>query len=67
MERTGTTQARLAELAGIKSPHMSSILKGSRRCSLDVALRLAAVTGVPVEKLVQWPKIPVVRRYVAVA
>jgi plasmid maintenance system antidote protein VapI len=67
MERTGTTQAKLASLAGIKPPHMSSVLKGSRRCSLAVALKLSAVTGVPVEKLVQWPKVPLVRSYNAVA
>jgi len=28
---------------------------------------LSAVTGVPVEKLVQWPKVPIVRSYNAVA
>lgn len=67
MERTGTTQAKLAELAGIRPPHMSSILKGSRRCSLSLALKLSAVTSVPVEKLVEWPKVPVVRTYNRVA
>ena len=67
MDRTGTTQTKLASLVGIKSPHMSMILKGSRRCSIQLALRFHAVTGVPVEKLVEWPKVPVVRSYLSVA
>lgn len=67
MERTGTTQSKLASLVGIKPPHMSMLLKGSRRCSIQVALKLHAVTGVPVEKLVEWPKVPVVRSYLSVA
>lgn len=67
MERTGTTQVELARRAGIKTPHLSMILKGSRRCSIDKALTLARVTGVPVEKLVQWPKVPVKRSFLEVA
>ena len=67
MERTGTTQTKLAALAGIKPPTLSMLLKGSRRCSIRVAMQLSAVTGVPVEKLVQWPKVQTVRSYVAVA
>jgi len=67
MERTGTTQAKLASLAGIKPPTLSMLLKGSRRCSIRVAMQLSAVTSVPVEKLVEWPKVPLVRSYVKVA
>jgi len=67
MERTGTTQSKLAALAGIKPPTLSMLLKGSRRCSIRVAMQLSAVTGVPVEKLVEWPKVPLVRSYVQVA
>jgi len=67
MERTGTTQAKLASLAGIKPPTLSMLLKGSRRCSIRVAMQLSAVTSVPVEKLVEWPKVPLVRSYVQVA
>jgi plasmid maintenance system antidote protein VapI len=58
MERTGTNQTKLAKLAGLKTPHLSKILSRSRRCSLDKALRLSRVTGVPVETLVEWGKLP---------
>jgi len=61
MERTGTSQVRLAKLAGIATSQLSSLLKGSRRCSLMKAFALSRVTGVPVENLVKWPKIPIVR------
>ena len=67
LERTGTNQAALAKLVGIKSPHMSMLLKGSRRCSIVLALKLSHVTGVPVENLVEWPKLPIVRTSVRVA
>jgi transcriptional regulator with XRE-family HTH domain len=61
MERTGTNQKRLAELAGMQQSQLSEVLKGSRRCSLLKALALHAVTGVPVEKMTAWPKPPVGR------
>jgi len=67
LERTGTNQSALAKLVGIKPPHMSMILKGSRRCSLMLALKLSHVTGVPVENLTEWPKLPIVRTSVRVA
>lgn len=54
MERTGTNQKQLARLARLSEPHLSRILTRSRRCSLDVALRLQHITGVPVENLVVW-------------
>lgn len=54
MERTNTTGTTLGELAGISQPHMSRILARKRRCSLEKALNLARITGVPVENLVQW-------------
>jgi DNA-binding XRE family transcriptional regulator len=67
LERTGTTQQDLAKMVGISGAHLSNILKGSRRCSLKLGVALAAVTGVPVEKIVQWPKVRVVRSYLSVA
>lgn len=67
MERTGTNQAELARRAGMTKPHLSMILKGSRRCSLEKALVLSKITTVPVEKLTEWPKIPVVRTFRSVA
>lgn len=67
MERTGVHQAELARRAGMQRSSLSQLLSGSRRCSLGAALRLAKVTGVPVEKLVAWPKIPVKRSFLEVA
>jgi antitoxin component HigA of HigAB toxin-antitoxin module len=54
LERTGTPVQTLAKLAGMDRTHLSRVLSRSRRCSLDAALRLHRVTGVPVEKLVEW-------------
>jgi plasmid maintenance system antidote protein VapI len=56
MERTGTTADRLAQLSGLDRTHLSKILSGSRRCSLDKALRLEELTGVPVRTLVDWSR-----------
>ena len=67
MERTGTTQAELARRAGIPQSQLSQLLKGSRRCSVMKALALSKVTGVPVEKLVQWPKVRIKRSFLEVA
>lgn len=54
MEATGTNATKLAELARIDRSHMVMILKRSRRCSYEKALRLSMVTGVPVENLIKW-------------
>jgi plasmid maintenance system antidote protein VapI len=56
LDRTGTPQYVLARRAQILESSLSMLLRGSRRCSLRVALRLHEVTGVPVENLVKWPK-----------
>lgn len=67
MERTGTNTTELARRAGMTKSHLSMILKGSRRCSLEKALLLSKITGVPVEKLKEWPKVPVKRTILEVA
>jgi transcriptional regulator with XRE-family HTH domain len=67
MERTGTTQSELARRAKMPKSQLSQLLSGARRCSIATALRLAAVTGVPVEKLTKWPKVPVKRSFREVA
>lgn len=56
LERTGTPQVTLARLAKISPAYLSRILSRSRRCSVEKALKLSSVTGVPVEKLVEWGK-----------
>lgn len=67
MERTGNTQAELARRAQVPKSQLSQLLSGSRRCSIMTALRLAKVTGVPVEKLTKWPKVAVKRSFAIVA
>lgn len=67
MEREGVNSAELARRAKIQPTLMSMILTGGRRCSLKNALTLHAITGVPVEKLTQWPKVPVKRSFLEVA
>lgn len=67
MERTGTTQAELARRAAMPQSQLSQLLKGSRRCSLMKALVLSRITGVPVEKLVEWPKLRMKRSFLEVA
>jgi transcriptional regulator with XRE-family HTH domain len=67
MERTGTNQTELARRAGMTKAHLSMVLKGSRRCSLTKALTLSAITGVPVEKLTEWPKVSLKRTFLSVA
>jgi hypothetical protein len=37
--------------------HLSNILKGSRRCSLMLALDLNEITGVPVRAIARWPRV----------
>lgn len=55
MEATGTNTTELARLIGCKKSHMSLVLRKSRRCSLDLALRLSKVTGVSIETIAEWP------------
>ena len=55
MERTGTHQTELAKLTKIKRSFLSYILNRGRRCSLENALKLSAVSGVPVERLFDRP------------
>jgi hypothetical protein len=63
MERTHNNQASLLELVNARTTehftkeHLSKILSGARRCSIQKALALSLVTGVPVEKLTRWPSV----------
>lgn len=63
MERTNHTQTELREMVyertgyRISGPHLSGVLTGRWRCSLEKAIALSKVTGVPVEKLVRWPRV----------
>jgi transcriptional regulator with XRE-family HTH domain len=67
MEREGVNGAELARRAKIPQSMVSMILSGSRRCSLKNAITLHAITGVPVENLAKWPKVPIKRSFLEVA
>lgn len=67
MEREGVNAAELARRAKLRPSMMSMILTGSRRCSIKNAFVLNAITGVPVENLTQWPKVPLKRSFLEVA
>lgn len=62
MERTGTNGRQLlallsAEGYSLSEGHLSNILKGSRRCSLRLALALHEVTGVAIKAIARWPHV----------
>jgi plasmid maintenance system antidote protein VapI len=67
MEREGVNATELARRAKILPSLLSMILRGSRRCSIKTAVKLNAVTGVPVENIIQWPKVPLKRSFLEVA
>lgn len=62
MERTGNGQTELRHMLydrfgiSVSKGHMSGILTGRWRCSLEKAVALSKITSVPVEKLVEWPR-----------
>lgn len=68
MQVTGFTAERLRVLVKTKTGReisrtmMSFILTGSRRCSLANAADLHAVTKVPIDVLIEWPKVSGIRK-----
>lgn len=67
MEREGVSGVELARRAKMTPSYVSMVLRGSRRCSWKKAVVLHSLTGVPVENIMQWPKVPVKRSYLEVA
>lgn len=67
MEREGVSGIELARRAKLTPSYISMVLRGSRRCSLKHAVTLNAITGVPVENITQWPKVPLKRSFLEVA
>lgn len=60
MERKRVNGERLREMLqergiSLSKGHLSNILKGSRRCSLKLAIDLHELTGVPIKAIAQWP------------
>lgn len=61
LDRTGHNQTELLEMVkargvSMTKGHLSNILRGARRCSIVRAVILSEITGVPVGKLIAWPK-----------
>jgi DNA-binding XRE family transcriptional regulator len=52
LDQTGTTQDFLAEKLGVSRSYVSLLASGERQPALPLALRIEALTGVPVESLV---------------
>jgi transcriptional regulator with XRE-family HTH domain len=67
MEREGVSGAELARRAKLPPSYVSMVLRGSRRCSLKHAVTLSAITGVSVQNIAQWPKVPLKRSFLEVA
>lgn len=61
MEATGTNGRELLarlqreEQCPLSEGHLSNILRGSRRCSLRVALAIHEITGVGIKVIARWP------------
>lgn len=49
----GVNQRELAKVLGISESHLCNILGGKKRASLDVVLRISALTNVPVETIAE--------------
>lgn len=63
LERSGQNQTMLRERLAVEqryqvsAGHLCDVIKGSSRCSLALALALWRVTGVPVERIAEWPRV----------
>jgi transcriptional regulator with XRE-family HTH domain len=56
LEATGTTQVELAQLLRRSQGYISRLVNGIQQPSLDEALRIAKITGIPVESLAVRPR-----------
>jgi DNA-binding XRE family transcriptional regulator len=52
LKRAGLTQAQFAASVGVHQPTISKLIRGAKRPSLRLALKIAAAAGIPVESLV---------------
>lgn len=50
-DATGTSQQELAKLLGMSQSHLCNIIRGNRKASLGLALRISKLTNVPVETI----------------
>lgn len=57
LKGTGTRQKVLAKKARVPESTLSLLLSSQRACTIETAMRLSRVTGVPVEKLTDWSKV----------
>jgi transcriptional regulator with XRE-family HTH domain len=57
MDATNTSQPELAKVLGISQSHLCNVLRGNRRASLNLTLKLAHLTNVPIESINQTSKV----------
>lgn len=48
---TGTSQGELAKLLNISQSHLCNVMRGNRKASLQLALKLSKLTNVPIETI----------------
>ena len=56
-DATGTSQLELAKLLGISQSHLCNIVRGNRKASLRLALKIAHLTNVPVETIAEITRV----------
>jgi len=56
-DATGINQGDLAKLCEISRSHLCNILGGKRRASLDVVLKIAEITNVPIETIARIARV----------
>ncbi len=57
MDATGTSQRELAKSLSISQSHLCNVMRGNRKASLDLALRIAELTNVPVEIIAKLARV----------
>ena len=51
LRRTGKSERQLAKMLGITQPYVNMLKNGNRRPRPDLALKIEAVTGIPLRNL----------------
>lgn len=57
MDATGTTQPELAKVLAISQSHLCNVLRGNRKPSVGLALKIARLTNVPVESIAEVERV----------
>jgi len=54
---TGLSQGDAAKFLGLSQPHWCNILRGNRKPSLNLAIKLSQLTNVPVEAIAETQRV----------